>query len=99
MVELARKHNLQFSVCAMVGESPVLAVEGAHFGALHADHLYMQGYAHTLLHRFSLTNEHPRMYHGGIVSVSKQPGLGLTLNRRALERVSQSRKTDVVNRS
>ena len=33
MIELIKQQGLKFSIGAMVGESPVLAVQGAQFGA------------------------------------------------------------------
>ncbi|MEE8573967.1 MAG: enolase C-terminal domain-like protein, partial [Thermodesulfobacteriota bacterium] len=41
--------HMKFSMCAMVGESPILAAAGYFFGCAHPERLYTQGYSHRIL--------------------------------------------------
>jgi len=86
IVDLARKNQLRFAFGAMVGETPILATAGAHFAALHRDHLYVQGFSHRLLHRRRFVTGEPPMRRGGRVTMDAgRPGLGLHVDRDRLD--------------
>ncbi len=93
IVELARNNDLKFSCGAMVGETPILATAGAHFGAAHKDHLYIQGFSHRLLHSMRFVRGEPKMHHGGRLMLAPVNGLGLAVDDKLLDKVtiSQSR--------
>jgi L-alanine-DL-glutamate epimerase-like enolase superfamily enzyme len=93
MVALARDHGLRFSFGAMVGETPILATAGSHFGAAHQDHLYIQGYSHRLLHRTRFVRGEPSTRRGGRVRLVAAEGLGLQIDPRKLDTVTAFRQT------
>ena len=86
LVEQAREYGLPFGLGAMVGETPILATAGAHFAALHRDHLYVQGFSHRLLHGKKFMYDEPTIRRGGkLIMDTTRTGLGLSVNRRMLE--------------
>jgi L-alanine-DL-glutamate epimerase-like enolase superfamily enzyme len=90
--ELARGAGLNFSLGAMVGESPILATAGAAWAASHPEHLYVQGHSHRLLHGQRFVDGCPALGRRGIYEANSSPGSGLNLNRDALERVVKERR-------
>ena len=91
--EMAMKAELSFSLCAMVGESPILANAGTAFGASMRERLYMQGHSHRLLHGASFVEGCPSLKRGGLCQPNTGHGAGLHLNRMALEPLITERIT------
>jgi len=83
---------LKFGIGAMVGESPILAAAGYFFGCAHPDRLYIQGYSHRILHGSSFTEGGPAMKRGRVSATEKTPGLGVTVDQTALERLTISKR-------
>lgn len=90
--EIAKSAGLDFSLGAMVGESPILATAGANWAASHPEHLYVQGHSHRLLHGQRFVDGCSPLRRRGIYEPSSAIGSGLTLNRDALERVVKQRR-------
>ena len=90
MARTGVRHELRFALGAMVGETPILAAAGAHFAAAHRDHLYVQGYSHRLLHAHSFVRNAPRFHRNQVSFVAPRPGLGLRLEPRKLDAISQT---------
>ena len=72
---------------AMVGESPVLATIGSHFGAAHPTHRYIQGHSHRVLHRCRIAEGEPSMKRGAEIRLQDVPGTGVRIINQALQRV------------
>ena len=83
--------GMQYYIGAMVGETAVLATAGSHFGSVHSDHLLIQGHSHGALHRYKMAEGGSHLHLGGSLAVGPSDGLGVTLNQRALDRVTQTR--------
>lgn len=93
IVELARKSGLRFAFGAMVGETPILATAGAHFAALHRDHLYVQGFSHRLLHARRFAGGEPSIRRGGKLEIGDvRQGLGLQVDKSSLDALTIRRK-------
>ena len=88
---LAAGADLDFSVGAMVGESPILAAAGAAWASSHPEHLYVQGHSHRLLHGKRFVDGCPKLQRRGIFEAESAPGSGLSLDRNALEQLVAER--------
>lgn len=94
IVELARENQLRFAFGAMVGETPILATAGAHFAAVHRDHLYVQGFSHRLLHGRRFASGEPAMRRGGKLEIdNRRNGLGLEVDQPSLDALTIRRET------
>ena len=94
IVELARENGLRFAFGAMVGETPILATAGAHFAALHRDHLYVQGFSHRILHGQRFASGEPSLRRGGRLEFGgHSPGLGLDIDAQTLDTLTIRRET------
>ena len=80
--------DMKFSLCAMVGESPILAAAGYFFGCAHTDHLYMQGYSHRILHGTKFTRGGPIMRRGKVFARKAQTGFGISIKQDILKRLT-----------
>ena len=89
IIQNAVQAGLRYSVAAMVGESPILAAAGAHFGAAasanhgHAPE-YLQGYSHGLLHKVRFATGEPKLKQAA-VQLNDSNGLGLSIDLRKLD--------------
>ncbi len=92
MARLAQRRGFQFALGAMVGETPILATAGAHFGAAHAERLYIQGYSHKLLHGRRFVSGEPALRRGRLKVTDDVAGLGLTLDPERLDAVTVHRE-------
>jgi L-alanine-DL-glutamate epimerase-like enolase superfamily enzyme len=93
IVEMARENQVRFAFGAMVGETPILATAGAHFAALHRDHLYLQGFSHRLLHGRRFARGEPSIRRGGTVELGDAcHGLGLDVDRPSLDALTIRRE-------
>jgi len=91
---LAEKPDaMNFSLGAMVGESPILAAAGYFFGCSNPNHLYIQGYSHRILHGAKFVSGGPVMKHGKVSGMAKHAGLDLTLKPDILEALTQKKVT------
>ena len=93
MARTGAQHELQFALGAMVGETPILAVAGAHFAAAHREHLYVQGYSHRLLHAHAFVRNAPRFRRSQVsFAAPLKSGAGLHLDTRKLDAITQVKK-------
>lgn len=92
MARLADRRGFQFALGAMVGETPILAAAGAHFGAAHEDRLYIQGYSHKLLHGTRFVRGEPALRRGRLTVPENVAGLGLTIDPKRLDAVTVHRE-------
>ena len=89
IIQNAVQAGLRYSVAAMVGESPILAAAGAHFGAAasanhgHAPE-YLRGYSHGLLHKVRFASGEPKLKQAA-VQLNDSNGLGLSIDLRKLD--------------
>jgi len=90
---LATSAGLDFSLGAMVGESPVLAAAGAAWAASQPQHLYLQGHSHRLLHGHRFIEGCPPLQRGGKFFANGSIGSGLSLDRNALDKIVSRRQT------
>jgi len=88
LVELAREAGMEFYVGAMVGETPILAAAGAHFGAVHADHICIQGYSHKALHRIRSFAGGPSPKLNGTLTLKNEAGLGVSARWGRLDQIT-----------
>lgn len=89
IIQNAVQAGLRYSVAAMVGESPILAAAGAHFGAAAPANCglapeYLQGYSHGLLHKVRFATGEPKLKQAA-VHLNDSSGLGLSINLRKLD--------------
>lgn len=80
--------NMKFSLCAMVGESPILAAAGYFYGCAFPDHLYIQGYSHRILHSTRFTRGGPVMKKGSVFAKNAQAGLGVEVKPEILKKLT-----------
>jgi len=77
--------TMAYGVCAMVGETGILATHGSHFAQVHNNYSMLQGHSHRPLHKGRLTIGEPGLERGGrLVLNSSRSGLGLKLNQQLL---------------
>jgi L-alanine-DL-glutamate epimerase-like enolase superfamily enzyme len=77
----------------MVGETPILATAGAHFAALHRDHLYVQGFSHRLLHGRRFASGEPPIRRRGKLEIGDvRHGLGLQVDEQSLDALTIRRE-------
>ena len=93
IVDMAREHGMKFYIGAMVGETPILAAAGSHFGTVHADHLCIQGYSHQALHGISCFSGGSRIQRKGRLVVSEDVGLGVSARWKRLDQVTLKKET------
>ena len=91
--ELATSAGLDFSLGAMVGESPVLAAAGAAWAASQPNHLYVQGHSHRLLHGSRFIEGCPPLQRSGKFYANRAIGSGLRLDSTALAKIVGRRQT------
>ncbi len=83
--------TMQYSIGAMVGESPVLAAAGYYLGCTKPAHRWIQGFSHRILHGRTITRGGPRMKRGQVYPC-KDDGLGLTIRPNSLDSVTITQK-------
>ena len=88
IVDLARGRGMDFYIGAMVGETSTLATAGAHFGAVHSDHLCIQGHSHKALHGLSYFAGGSQVKRNGKLILPDDSGLGVTARSKRLDRVT-----------
>ncbi len=87
MVKQGKENNLKFGIGAMVGETAILACEGAHFGSVHLDYAYIQGFSHGMLHQVNVAESKVKISRGGKVNLADGSDLDVKLKKSALEKV------------
>ena len=87
LAQFAKQHGLGCQLGCQVGETAVLSAAGRHFAASVAGLRYLEGsYDRHLVHE-ALATEDLTFGWGGWAKALPGPGLGITLDRQALQRV------------
>jgi len=97
LAAIARAAGLKYQLGCHPGETGILSAAGRHFAAGVADVEYVEGSydRHVLAER--LTLEDLTFGYGGRAPALASPGLGITIDRAALKRLSLDRKAYPVN--
>jgi muconate cycloisomerase len=88
LAQFARRHGLDCQLGCQVGETALLSAAGRHFAASVADLRYLEGSYDRHLVRESLAKEDITFRRGGWAPALTNPGLGVTVDEQALERVT-----------
>jgi muconate cycloisomerase len=88
LVQFARRHGLGCQLGCQVGETALLSAAGRHFAASVGGLRYLEGSYDRHLVRERLANRDITFGWGGWARALPGPGLGVTVDPRALERVT-----------
>jgi L-Ala-D/L-Glu epimerase len=88
LAQFAQRHGLDCQLGCQVGETALLSAAGRHFAASVADMRYLEGSYDRHLVRESLAAKDITFGRGGWAPALTGPGLGVTLDAEALERVT-----------
>jgi L-Ala-D/L-Glu epimerase len=88
LAQFARRHNLGYQLGCQVGETAILSSAGRHFAASVKDIRYREGSYDSHLVREALATTNLTFGWGGWAPALEGPGLGITIDSRALERVA-----------
>jgi L-alanine-DL-glutamate epimerase-like enolase superfamily enzyme len=88
LAQHARRHKLGYQLGCQIGESGILSAAGRHFAASVRDLRYVEGSYDSHLVREALTTEDLTFGWGGWAPALAGPGLGITIDPQALERVA-----------
>jgi L-Ala-D/L-Glu epimerase len=92
LAQFARQHGVDCQLGCQVGETAVLSAAGRHFAASVADLRYLEGSYDRHLVRESLALKDITFGRGGWAPALTGPGLGVTLDEDALERVTMRKE-------
>jgi muconate cycloisomerase len=87
LVQFARRHGLGCQLGCQIGETALLSAAGRHFASTVADLRWLEGSYDRHLVRESLGTRNITFRWGGWAPALPGPGLGVTVDPRALERV------------
>ena len=88
LVQFARRHGLGYQLGCQVGETAILSAAGRHFASSVADLRYVEGSYDSHLVREALAVENLTFGWGGWAPALTRPGLGVTIDPAALQRVT-----------
>jgi L-Ala-D/L-Glu epimerase len=88
LAQFAKQHGLGYQLGCQVGETAILSAAGRHFAASVADIRYLEGSYDRHLVREALGTRDITFRWGGWAPAFVEPGLGVTVDPRALERVT-----------
>jgi muconate cycloisomerase len=88
LAQFARRHGLGYQLGCQVGETALLSAAGRHFAASVADLRYVEGSYDRHLVREPLGTCDITFRWGGWAPALTEPGLGITVDPEALERVT-----------
>jgi len=88
LAQFARGHGLGYQLGCQVGETAVLSAAGRHFAASVGDIRYVEGSYDRHLVREALATRDVSFRWGGWARALPGPGLGITLDEAALQRVT-----------
>ena len=89
---LAKSSGLGYQLGCQVGETGILSAAGRHFASSVSDIRYLEGSYDRFLVRERLTQEDLTFGYGGKAPALAKPGLGVTVDPAALERVTVRRQ-------
>src|SRR5262249_41625686 len=88
LAQFARRHGLGYQLGCQVGETAILSAAGRHFASSVADLRYVEGSYDSHLVREALAVENLTFGWGGWAPALTRPGLGVTIDPAALQRVT-----------
>lgn len=89
LAAIAHQAGLGYQLGCQVGETGILSAAGRHFAASIANIRYLEGSYDRFLVKERLTVEDLTFGYGGYAPALRQPGLGVTVDESALNRVTQ----------
>jgi L-alanine-DL-glutamate epimerase-like enolase superfamily enzyme len=92
LAQFARRHGLDCQLGCQVGETAVLSAAGRQFAASVGDLRYLEGSYDRHLVRESVASKDITFGRGGWAPALNSPGLGVTIDPQALERVTVRKK-------
>ena len=98
MIDIIRRNGLSFQIGCQLGESGLLSAAGRALGLLCGDAVYYDGSYDAFLLKENLTTQNVSFEAGGRAGPLKGAGLGVSVNRAALERLSNPSKRMRVER-
>jgi L-Ala-D/L-Glu epimerase len=93
---LAHRHGLGYQLGCQVGETGILSAAGRHWATSIADIRYLEGSYDRFLVAERLTVEDLTFGYGGWAPALSGPGLGISIDRQALQRVTIRHKTSAL---
>jgi muconate cycloisomerase len=90
LAQLARRHELGCQLGCQVGETAILSAAGRHFAASVAGLRYLEGSYDRHLVREALATRDITFQRGGWAPALPGPGLGIEIDRKALQRVTSA---------
>jgi muconate cycloisomerase len=93
LAQFARRHHLGYQLGCQVGETALLSAAGRHFASSVADIRYLEGSYDRHLVREALGTQNLTFGWGGWAPALNAPGLGMTIDPRALQRVTVRKET------
>jgi L-Ala-D/L-Glu epimerase len=93
LAAFARRHGLGYQLGCQIGETALLSAAGRHFASSVAGLRYLEGSYDRHLVREALGTQDLTFGWGGWAKALPGPGLGVTLDARALQRVTQSKES------
>ena len=93
LAQFAKRHGLGYQLGCQVGETAILSAAGRHFASSVADIRYLEGSYDKHLVRESLGTTNLTFGWGGWAPALTGPGLGVTIDPVALERVTIRKET------
>jgi muconate cycloisomerase len=88
LAQFARANGIGYQLGCQVGETAVLSAAGRHFASSVVDIRYLEGSYDRYLVREALARENLTFRWGGFAPALRGQGLGITIDPRALERVT-----------
>ncbi len=88
LAQFARRHKIGYQLGCQVGETAILSAAGRHFAASVKDIRYLEGSYDSHLVREALATSDLTFGWGGWAPALDGPGLGITIDSKALQRVA-----------
>lgn len=92
IAQFARRHKIGYQLGCQVGETAILSAAGRHFAASVKEIRYLEGSYDRHLVREALATSDLTFGYGGWAPALDGPGLGITIDPQALERVAVRRE-------
>lgn len=93
LAAVAHRAGLGYQLGCQVGETGILSAAGRHFATSVSDIRYLEGSYDRFLVRERLTREDLTWGRGGLAPALTSPGLGITVDEAAVDRVTVEKRT------
>jgi muconate cycloisomerase len=98
MIRYLRRTGMPFQIACHLGESGILSAAGRILGLLCPDAVYWDGSYDAFLLKANLTKQDVTFGPGGQAEALPGPGLGIEVDRKALEKLSEGKEPIVFKR-